>query len=253
MYVAQPVRRYRGFGDAAEAKTVQTIGSVATPVITAAAASIAAGNAGMILGMSAATAIPIIGAALAGITILATYLIANSGCGQTCIETSQWANQAETLLGQNIATYFAIPAPRSASQQNAALANFDAVWARLVQMCSDPSTGDAGKRCISDRQAGSCAYTQPANKVPPWGTPPAGACWNWWSGYRDAIAQDQVYDDSVSTVVTDAANVATASASQAVSSLEASAFQAVSSLGLSTPALLGLVAVAALGIWAVAS
>ena len=239
MYVAQPYRRDRGVGDAAEAKTVQTIGSVGTPVITAVAASIAAGNAGMILGMSAATAIPIIGAALAGITILATYLIANSGCGQTCIETSQWANQAETLLGQNIATYFAIPAPRSMSQQNAALANFDAVWARLVQMCSDPSTGDAGKRCISDRQAGSCAYTQPASKVPPWGTPPAGACWNWFAGYRDPIANDSaVYDDSVSAAVD--------SAGSSVSS-------ALDSTGLSTPALLGLVAAAALGIWAVAS
>ena len=250
MYVAQPVRRYRGFGDAAEAKTVQTIGSVATPVITAAAASIAAGNAGMILGMSAATAIPIIGAALAGITILATYLIANSGCGQTCIETSQWANQAETLLGQNIATYFAIPAPRSASQQNAALANFDAVWARLVQMCSDPSTGDAGKRCISDRQAGSCAYTQPANKVPPWGVPPAGACWNWFAGYRDPIAQDpNVYDDSVSAVVN--------SAGQSVSSAAASAgsdiSSALASTGLSTPALIGLAAAVLLGVWAVTS
>ena len=176
-----------------------------------------------------------------------------SGCGQTCVLSTQYANQAEALLGKNIAAYFAIAAPRPLSAQTAALANFNTVWNDFVQQCNNPALGSQGQTSIAERQAGSCAWKQPANKVPPWGTPPAGACWNWWSGYRDAIAQDQVYDDSVSTVVTDAANVATASASQAVSSLEASAFQAVSSLGLSTPALLGLVAVAALGIWAVAS
>jgi hypothetical protein len=244
MYVASPSRPYRGIGSAAsEAKTVQTVGGVATPVITAgvataASASIAAGGTGFILGIAPALAIPIIGAALVGITILATYLIANSGCGQTCIETSQWANQAAALLDQNIATYFAQPAPRSQSQQTAALANFDAIWARLVAMCSDPSTGDAGKRCISDREAGSCVWKQTADKVPPWGTPPAGACWNWHNGYRDPIANDP-------NVVADSQAVG-AAASDLVTSTSAA-------LGLSTPALIGLAALAALGIWAVAS
>jgi hypothetical protein len=105
-------------------------------------------------------------------------------------------------------------------------------------MCSDPSTGNAGKRCISDRQAGSCAYHQTADKVPPWGTPAAGECWNWDSGYRRPIAEDpNVVDDSVLSTSTAAAM----------------ADQAASSLGLSTPALIGVAALAALGIWAVAS
>lgn len=242
MYVTSPYRTspYRGFGATATAiKSVQAGTAIGAPVVAAAAGSSVAA----ILGVSTAVAIPLIGAAIVGIAALATYLIANSGCGQTCIETSQWANQAETLLGQNIATYFAEPAPRTLNQQAAALAIFDSIWARLVQMCSDPSTGNAGKKCISDRQAGSCAYTQPANRVPPWGTPPAGACWNWFAGYRDPIANDtDVYDDSVSAAV-DAAGT---SAGSAVSS-------ALASTGLSTPALIGLAAAAGLAIWAVTS
>ena len=244
VYVSQPSRGL-GLTNAQTVQVVQAgtpiIGSVVTGAAAASAsASIAAGGSGLILGMAPALAVPVIGAAIVGVTILATLLIKNSGCGQTCIETSQWANQAETLLQNNIATYFAQPAPRSASQQAAALANFDAIWARLVALCSDPSTGDAGKRCISDREAGSCAYTQPANKVPPWGTPAAGACWNWSAGMRDPIANDpNVYDDSASAAVSSAAS--------AVSSAAASAS------GLSGGTLAALAAAAVLVIWAGAS
>ena len=209
--------RPSGMGDAAgTAQAVQIGGSLATPVITgataaSAASSIAAGGSGLILGMAPALAVPIIGAAIAGVTLLATALIKNSGCGQTCIETSQWANQAEPLLQQNIQAYFSNPAPRSQSQQNAALANFDAVWARLVQMCSDPSTGNAGKRCISDRQSGACTWKQSASSpllaYP--GEPQAGACWNWFSGYRDPIADDpNVVADSVGSIASSALTAA---------------------------------------------
>jgi hypothetical protein len=194
---------------ATDAQDAQLAGGLAVPAMSiavteAAASSIASGGTGMILGMTAAQAVPIIGAAIAGITILATYLIKNSGCGQTCIETSQWANQAEPVLRQNIAAYFNEPAPRSQSQQNAALANFDTIWARLSQMCGDPSTGDAGKRCISDRQSGACTWKATADS--PWpGGPAQGACWNWFNAYRDPIANDpNVVADSASSVVSGA-------------------------------------------------
>jgi hypothetical protein len=200
--------RPSGMGDAATAtQATQIAGSAASPVVSAVAGTSVAS----ILGVSTAVAIPIIGAAIAGVTLLAVDLIKNSGCGQTCIETSQWANQAEPVLQQNIQAYFSNPAPRSQSQQNAALANFDAVWARLVQMCSDPSTGDAGKRCISDRQSGACTWHQSTAwvslNIP--GEPQPGECWNWWSGYRDPISSDpDVVPDSVSSVVTGAASSA---------------------------------------------
>jgi hypothetical protein len=162
-----------------------------------------------------------------------------SGCGQTCVLSTQYANQAEALLGKNIAAYFAIAAPRPLSGQTAALANFNTVWNDFVQQCNNPALGSQGQTSIAERQAGSCAWKQPAASVPPWGVPPAGACWNWWAGYHDPIANDSaVYDDSVSAAVN--------SAGSSVSS-------ALDSTGLSTPALLGLAAAAALGIWAVAS
>ena len=179
--------RAAGFGDAVStASAVQQAGSLATPAVTGIIASHAASVAAAtgaahatVLGISATAAIPIIGAALAGATILAAYLIKNSGCGQTCIVTSQWANQAEAALKQNLAAYLALPSPRPSSARDVALANFDAVWKTLEQQCGQPGTGDAGKRCISDRQAGACKWKDSQGK-----------CFNWFSGYRDPIAND---------------------------------------------------------------
>ena len=164
-----------------------------------------------------------------------------SGCGSTCVLSTQYANQAEALLQQNIAAYFAIPSPRPLSAQKAALANFNTVWNDFVQQCHNPALGSQGQTAISERQAGSCAWKQPAASVPPWGVPPAGACWNWDAGYRAPIASDQTYDDSASAAVSNAA----ASVSSAVSG-------GASSTGLSVGTLAALAA-AAVVIWAVAS
>jgi hypothetical protein len=201
----QSRHRSRGMGSAAtDAATVGQIGSLSAPAASAVVSSILAGGTGTILGVSLTVAVPIIGAAIAGVTLLVTDLIKNSGCGQTCIETSSWANQAEPLLRQNIAAYFSIAAPRSQSQQNAALANFDATWAALVNLCGNPSTGNAGKRCISDRQSGACTWKATADS--PWpGGPAQGVCWNWFNAYRDPIANDpNVVADSASSVVSGA-------------------------------------------------
>lgn len=114
------------------------------------------------------------------------------GCGQTCIVASQYANKAESLLQQNYNTYFALPTPRAQSAQQAALNVFDQVWQGLVQACSNPQLADAGKRCVTDRQAGACKWKD-AN----------GQCWNWFSGYRDPIANDpNVVADSPLSAVT---------------------------------------------------
>lgn len=197
MYVAS---RSRGMGDAAQGVAVGA--SIGTPVVTgvlassAASSAAAAGTTAEILGMQASVAIPIIGAAIAGVSILAQYLIRNSGCGPTCVQTSSWANQAAQLLDQNIHAYFA-SSPRTKSQQAAALETFDNIWSQLQKLCSQPSVGNAGVRCISDRQSGACTWKQTADKVPSWGTPAAGECWNWFSGYRDPIANDpDVVSDS---------------------------------------------------------
>jgi hypothetical protein len=191
----------RGLGDAAQG--VQMGSSIGTPVVTgllaahAASTAAATGTAASILGMAPALAVPVIGAAIVGVTILVTVLL-RSGCGQTCVVTSQWANEAEPLLSKNVLAYFETPAPRTRSQQNAALNNFDVVWAALQQRCSQAGLGVAGQNCIADRQAGACKWRQRADSpllsIP--GQPQTGACWNWYSGYRDPIANDpNVVDD----------------------------------------------------------
>lgn len=114
------------------------------------------------------------------------------GCGQTCIAATDFANQAENILRQNLNTYMA-QSPRYQSAQTAALNIFDQVWAALisVQACGNPALGDAGKRCISDRQRGSCKYRGAD-----------GQCWNWFVGYRDPIANDSsVIPDPVSASI----------------------------------------------------
>lgn len=186
----------RGFGDAAQ--IVQQTSAIGTPVVlaglssSAASAAAASGTAATILGMAPALAIPVIGAAIAGITLGVVALL-KSGCGQTCIVTSNWANQAEDLLKKNIQAYFSQPAPRTDAQKAVALANFDSIWNYLVSQCSNAQLGAAGRNCITDRQAGACKWKQtsdsPLLQYP--GEPQPGECWNWTSGYRRPIELDQ--------------------------------------------------------------
>src|SRR5271154_1718853 len=96
------------------------------------------------------TAIPIVGpiaAALAAVGMLLANIF--SGCGNTCVEASNIANQVGDALAQNLTTYLSSPV-HYASLQAAALNNFDAAWASLVQACDAASLGSAGQACISD-------------------------------------------------------------------------------------------------------
>lgn len=174
-----------GLGDAGKAaQNVGILGSIAS-----------AGTVGLLATFGATSLIPIVGPALGAAVLGIQYLVANSGCGQTCVVTSQWANQAAAQLDQLLQAYFSIPAPRTQSQKNAAITAFNAVWDTLKQQCGQPGTGDAGKRCISDRQAGACTWRQAYEPTYP-GQPKKGECWNWFSGYLDPIKQDQVVPDS---------------------------------------------------------
>ncbi len=172
---------------------VQTAGAIASTATIAAlgatsAASIAAGGSGLILGMAPSLAMPIIGAGIMAVT-LGIELILNSGCGQTCIIASNWANNAATLLEQNIKAYFALPAPRTAEQKAQAIANFQNTWNYLAQQCGNPSLGNAGVRCIQDRMAGACTWHQTGQPEFP-GQPNLGECWNWFNAFYDPIAND---------------------------------------------------------------
>ena len=195
---APPRRRNRGLGTQQSAGTAVAIGS--SVAATGVALAPIGGASSVLAGIVGAAAVPFIGPALAAATLIVSALVKNSGCGQTCIETSQWANQAAAALNQNALAYFAQPTPRSQSSQTLALANYDNIWNQLVTMCSQPSTGNAGKACISDRQAGACKWkvTTPS----PWpGALPAGACYNWPGDLRDPIANDpDVAPDASSAV-----------------------------------------------------
>jgi hypothetical protein len=154
----------------------------------------------------------------------AISLILNSGCGVTCVETSDWANEAANLLGQNIAAYFALPPPRSQADQQQAIANFNAIWAQLQTNCGQSGTGTAGIKCISDREAGACTWTQDASSsllaYP--GEPQVGQCWNWFNGYLYPIQNDpdvatdlssEESSTSETTVVATVTNAANSAAS----------------------------------------
>jgi hypothetical protein len=187
-----------GLGDVA---TDQQIAGVATTMATTTVGLLAAFHVAI---MGTAMAGPV-GAAIAGAAValgaLAQVLIKEfSGCGQSCIVASNDANKYEPYLQQNLQAYLSSPI-HYASLQQAALNNFDTIWTALRTACSDPNLGQAGQRCISDRQPGACQWkASPGgwaqDSTGNWKYTAAGSsgsgdqCWNWFVGYRDPIAND---------------------------------------------------------------
>lgn len=170
-------------------------------------------------------AAPFVAAAGAIASFLAAFGV-GSGCGQSCVLSTQFANAAAQALQTNLDDYFAIPAPRTQSEQATALQNYQTVWNTLTQQCSNPSLGSAGQACISDRQAGSCKWKAQPPQYP--GQPATGSCWNWDAAYRAPIASDPVVPD------------ATAAASSVASSLTSSPVAGIPSWMLFAGAALGL-------------
>jgi hypothetical protein len=197
------MRPWRGMGDASTtAQNVQVAGTVAASTASAILGSLTSGGATAIFGITSA-AVPVIGAALVGATMLVSALIKNSGCGVTCVQTSSWANQAAAALQKVMDAYFALPAPRTEAQKAVAIANFQAIWSQLQASCGQPGTGNAGVRCITDRQEGACTWRQKYAPTYP-GQPEIGECWNWFNGYLKPIQQDPVVPDpTVATSVSD--------------------------------------------------
>jgi len=171
-----------GLGDANQvAQNIQVGGSLAAGTASAIIGSIA-NSGGMILGLAASSLLPFVGPALMGVTMLVQELA--KGCGQTCIVASNYANQAEDALRQNLAAYRALPSPRTRTQRAVAAANFFTIWDAMKRACQTPVLADAGQRCVTDRQEGACHYQD------------NGQCWNWFVGYLDPIRNDtNVIDD----------------------------------------------------------
>lgn len=176
--------------------TVQTAESIAATGLSTTAGILGAMHAAAVAGFASSGFTLGIGAAVAGAIALAEVLYqAFQGCGQTCVVASQIADHIEPVLQQNVRNYLDAPI-HYASMQAAALNNFDFAWAALTKACSNPQLQDAGQRCIGDRAAGACHYhTSPGGWTNGTYTAPGpndsgSACWNWFVGYRDPIAND---------------------------------------------------------------
>jgi len=182
----------------------QTISSGGQQIVKAAAGgsnvtTAAIGTAGEITsGVLAATstatwAIPLVGAAVAGVTFWLSSIFRRNAQKTAATRVVE---QIEPKLIENIRGYFS--GPRTKASQAQALANFDAAWEALKQACMNSQLGDAGQRCIADRDRGSCHYRAKCTRydhgicIEYGSVDPSGDCWNWFVGYRDPIANDPV-------------------------------------------------------------
>ena len=107
----------------------------------------------------------IVGAVIQGVALAMSLLRGRKG-GQQKLQASQYANEAERLLQTNLAAFLSSP---WRANQSAALLNFDQAWEELRTLCGDPALGDAGRRCVSERDR--------------------GGKWDWFKVYRDPIAR----------------------------------------------------------------
>jgi len=144
-----------------------------------AAATVYAGS--TLSASAAAIAIPVIGAAVAGVTF---WIMRNRMNNIQKEKATEIVNAAEAKMKENLQAY--LSGPRTVSSQRQALANFDALWDFIVRGCTAVG-GSAGERCIAERQRGGSA---------PWC--PTGTGCDYFSLYRDPIANDSPGQDSLS-------------------------------------------------------
>jgi len=140
--------------------------------IALSAPEIAAGtvHAASAAGASWATAaIPIIGPAVAGVTLGLGLLFSRKRPRQK-VAATHIVDDLEPHLKANLKGY--LEGPRTKTAQRQAIANFDAAWAYLTsqQGCGNPQLGPPGEWCIRDRAR--------------------GGQWDWFAMYRDPIADD---------------------------------------------------------------
>jgi hypothetical protein len=150
-------------------------GNIAAGVVPAALASSATAAAGgvassaSILGMSLGVAVPVIGAAIAGVTAMIGIWISNNAkyhAQETA--TTHIVDEAEKFMQQNLDAWN--QSQKTKSEQEQGIANYNAIWAQVVQACNQQQYGDPGQRCIHDRER--------------------GGKWPWPTYFLDPIAND---------------------------------------------------------------
>ncbi len=128
-----------------------------------------------------AWAVPVVGAAIAGVAIALSLIFNGKGPQQKTAATKIWEEQVLPLLKQNLANFQS--APQTAVNQQAALKNFDDAWAWLKseQGCGNPELGDPGRRCVSERDR--------------------GGIYDCFTAFRDPIAAAAVSSDPVENFI----------------------------------------------------
>ncbi len=142
----------RGMGQTPMGLQISAAGVQSAGAITSGVAASAISGGGSFLGMTtAAVAIPVIGAVVAGVTLALVALFSRKGPKQK-VATTQIVNKVEPLLQENLAGYMA--GPRTVSSQAQAIENFKAGWQYVVDNCDVPVMGNPGQECVRDRQRG---------------------------------------------------------------------------------------------------
>lgn len=146
-------------GDSDQSKTQQILGGAITGAQMGAATAmqIGGGKTGPIIGGIQAgvmTFAPLAGPFAPVVMAIGSLIgpVASlfKGCGETCVQATQYANQAADAWAKIRDLYLSQPV-RTKSVQAAALYAFDQTAAQLYKACSNPALGDAGKRCINER------------------------------------------------------------------------------------------------------
>lgn len=150
------------------------LGQSSAPTIVAASGNIAAGTIpGVLVGTNVlaagSLAVPIIGAAIAGVTLaVSMFLNRNATYFAQASATTHIVDEAETLLKNNLNAWN--ESNKYLSERSQALSNFNAIWNQVVSACSNSGYGDPGVACIADRSR--------------------GGRWDWFEYYYDPIASD---------------------------------------------------------------
>lgn len=169
--------------------STQITGSLISGASTGAQVAIALGGTtkaniigGIAAGLIASAPIPVVGPILAGIgAVMGPIAVMFKGCGQTCIQSSNFANQASSALDQLRAQYFAQPVHYESVQQ-ATMQAVENILNWLNQACGSPALGPAGQKCISERLV--------RGGTAPWCPNPGNTGCDYWTTYYDPVAHD---------------------------------------------------------------
>ncbi len=154
-----------------------TLGAGAAMSTGSKIAGAAAGTLAMIAPFTGPAA-PFLLAAAALVTPLSTLF---KGCGNTCTQATEYANQFGAQMEKLKALYWNQPVRYRVSQQQT-LAYMDQAAGWLAEMCGNPALGAAGQRCISERliEGGTA----------PWCPTPDHRGCDWITVLRNPIAND---------------------------------------------------------------